>query len=227
MTRPMQEFINNLSTWYVRRSRNRIGPTAQNGPDKNSCYQTLYFVLVTFCKLLAPFAPFISEEIYRNLTGEDSVHLSDWPRIDEKVINNQLEDEMDRVRQIVEKAHAQRKKADKKVRQPLPRLEYPKPKLPNDLEILVAEEVNVKEVIATTKVSTVVIQTTLTKQLEEEGKAREIVRTIQQARKEAGCQLDQKIAVALPSWPKGFEEYIKKETLAKSLIKGEKLKIIK
>lgn len=73
----IQDFVDDLSTWYVRRSRDRIGPTVEAGDDKNACCETLYQVLVTLSLLLSPFTPFIAEEIYKNLTGEESVHLAE------------------------------------------------------------------------------------------------------------------------------------------------------
>ena len=113
----IEDFVNDLSTWYVRRSRDRVGPTASAGEDKNSCYTTLYEVLVTLTKLLAPFTPFLAEEIYKNLTGKESVHLEDWSKTGK--IERKLLAEMEMVRRICELGHARRKEAGIKVRQPL------------------------------------------------------------------------------------------------------------
>ena len=125
-SRAIESFVNDLSTWYVRRSRDRVGPTAENGDDKNACHQTLYEVLVTLMKLLAPFTPFLAEEIYKNLTDDppageagESVHLADWPKFDENLIDKKLEEEMKVARETVELAHAKRKEEMIKVRQPL------------------------------------------------------------------------------------------------------------
>ena len=87
-----ENFVNDLSLWFVRRSRDRIGPTTENSKDKNDCYETLYSVLVTLSKLLSPFTPFLAEEIFTNLTDEESVHLSDWPEFDKKLIKKSYAD---------------------------------------------------------------------------------------------------------------------------------------
>ncbi len=79
----------------MRRSRDRVGPTEQDGADKESFYQTCFYVLTTLCKLLAPVTPFISEEIYRNLTGEESVHLVSWPETDDSLKDDTLAAQMD------------------------------------------------------------------------------------------------------------------------------------
>ncbi|MBI4999254.1 isoleucine--tRNA ligase, partial [Candidatus Gottesmanbacteria bacterium] len=128
----IEKLVEDLSLWYVRRSRDRVGPTALNGGDKNSCYTTLREVLVTLSKLLAPFSPFLAEEIFKNLTGEESVHLSDWPQIPRfKAIQPpgltgltpwEMIEEMEIVRKICELGHAVRKQAKIKVRQPLAKI---------------------------------------------------------------------------------------------------------
>ena len=125
----IENFVSDLSTWYVRRSRSRIGPSAKDGHDKKAAYQTLHAVLVSLSQILAPMMPFISEEIYRNLTGKESVHLADWPSYDEKLIDKNLEEKMILVRQIVEKGHALRKEKGIKVRQPLKKLKIKNEKL--------------------------------------------------------------------------------------------------
>ncbi len=233
---PIADFIiNDLSTWYVRRSRDRIGPTAENSEDKNNCYTTLYEVLITLTKLLAPFTPFFVDEIYQNLTAEKSVHLSDWPEGDKNSIDHELEKEMKKATEITSLALAFRKQAQVKVRIPIKVLSYFGPsRLRDDIEKVVREEINVykltyegqndgeyysvfgesgKKNLASEDLNLI------------EGQARELIRQIQQLRKEAGCALDEKIIVHAPSWPKDFEEYIKKQTLAEKLIENKELKI--
>ncbi|MDP3998548.1 MAG: isoleucine--tRNA ligase [bacterium] len=224
----IEEFVNDFSTWYVRRSRDRIGPTATDENDKALCYETLWEVLASICQILAPFTPFLAEEIYRNLTDEESVHLSDWPTVG--VINETLNYEMELVRKICELGHAARKEKGIKVRQPLPaiKVKYSLAELEEGFDNLIKEELNVKNVVwVKTTVSDIKVEldTTITPQLKAEGEARELVRQIQQLRKEAGCALDEKIEVYAPSWPKDFEDYIKKQTLAENIIKGEESKI--
>lgn len=215
-----------LSGWYVRRSRDRIGPTAANQKDKNDFYSTLYVVLETLSRLLAPFMPFVAEEIYVNLTSSESVHLSDYPKEDTKLINETLQKQMLDVRVIVETAHGERKNAGIKVRQPISELTYGNGPLPGELEKLIADEVNVKK-ITFKKGARTSLDTKLTPTLIAEGKARDIIRDIQVARKEAGCRLDQKINVELPEWPEEFEDEIKKQTLTSSLSVGSNLKLSK
>ncbi len=214
-----------LSNWYIRRMRDRVGPTVDSRKDKNDAYQTLWTVLTEYSKTLAPFIPFITEEIYQNLTGEKSVHISTWPTFNKEFYDDKLEIEMYKAMNIASKAHSIRKEKGIKVRQPLASLTYGVAKLPQDIEEIVALEVNVKKVIFK-KSAKIQLNTTITPQLQAEGEARELVRQIQQARKDALCRLDETVTVELPTWPKGFEDYIKKETLAAKLVKGTTLKII-
>lgn len=166
--------------------------------------------------------PYLAEEMYMNLTEENSVHLSDFPLVNSKLIDLNLEKAMVYAREIVEKAHAMRKEAKIKVRQPLSKLEYSKEKLPRPLELIIADEVNVKDVIYA---KTFLLDTKITPALKTEGEAREIIRRIQQARKEAGCDLAEIVTVTLPTWPKEFEGEIKKQTLARELIADNKLSV--
>ncbi|OGD84613.1 hypothetical protein A2165_02200 [Candidatus Curtissbacteria bacterium RBG_13_40_7] len=223
-TRPIVDFVNDMSTWYIRRSRDRVGSNAKDPDNVNSFFQTSYYSLVTLCKLLAPYCPFISENIYKNLTGELSVHLASMPTVNNNQINLKLQKQMQKAREIVETAHALRKVTRVRVRQPLSKLLYPGERLPKEIEDLIADEINVKSAV-NSKVKKIYLETKITKELKAEGEAREIVRQIQQTRKESGCQLDEKITVILPSWPKEFEDYIKKQTLAKQIIKGTGLAI--
>src|SRR4029079_10985196 len=106
----IKAFVTDFSTWYIRRSRDRVGPSATDQADKEAFYETTYIVLTTITKLFAPIAPFITEEIYRNITGEESVHLADWPHFAEASRGKaQLLEQMKFVRKIVEMGLAQRK----------------------------------------------------------------------------------------------------------------------
>ena len=197
---------------YMIRSRDRV----------KEALPTIYKILTDLSKLIVPFMPFVADEMYMNLAGENSVHLADFPQANPKSIDIILEKEMKKEREIVEKTHAKRKEAQIKVRQPLQKLEYDGQKLPESLESLIADEVNVKEVVHAKALQ---LDTKLSPQLKAEGEAREIIRQIQQARKEAGCELSEKVTVTLLSWPAEFEDEIKKQTLSEELIKGEKLAI--
>lgn len=223
----LQTFIDELSTWYIRRSRDRVGPTVKNSEDKESFYKTTHEVLKTFTKLSAPLIPFLSESIYRNLTDEESVHLSAWPKENDKLVNINLEEEMVVARQVVEKAHAQRKEAAIKVRQPLSLLStVSQNKVSDEVLAIISLEVNVKKV--TNKKGSqieVTLDKTLTDELKSEGEAREIIRNIQIKRKELGLTMDEKISIKLPTWPKIHEDFIKSEVLAIKLEKGDILEV--
>jgi len=213
----IQEFVEDLSLWYIRRSRDRVGP---------EFYATCYEVLTTLCKLLAPFIPFIAEEMYKNLTNKESVHLEDWPTLDKKLLNKKSLDDMVLVRKICELGHAQRKETGIRVRQPLAKATVTGANLNKDLVQLILDELNIKAVDFTAgKELTVVLDTKLTPELVAEGQARELIREIQNARKEAGTALDEKVEVVLPSWPREFAGYIREQTLATKLITGSTLAI--
>ncbi len=228
----IEAFLDNLSLWYLRRSRSRVGFKAQDEKDKEACYDTFYQVLIDFSKIISPFLPFLSEEIYNNLTNGQSVHLVDWPKIDEKLINEKLERQMELVRKLCEVGHALRRKEKIKVRQPLNSLivKGKVEKLSPDLVRLIKEELNIKEVrfLEGRGELKVILDSKITPELKVEGETRELIRQIQQLRKETGCRIDQKIKVTAPDWPKDkkLQEYIKKETLAINLLSGDKLKIV-
>ena len=137
-----------LSNWYIRRNRKRFwGSELDN--SKKSVYITTYEVLVGLCKLIAPITPFISEEIYKDLTGEESVHLADYPKCNEELIDDKLEEKMDLVRELISIGRNIRESKKIKVREPLARvyLDGKKESLITDLTPLIKEELNVKEVL--------------------------------------------------------------------------------
>ncbi len=223
-TKALEEFVLDLSTWYIRRSRSRIGPSAKASKDKNNCYWILNTCLTTVSRLIAPMAPYMADQIYTNLTGEDSVHLADWPEANKLTPQEQkLIEQMQTLRQIVEKGHAFRKLKSIKLRQPLASIAVTgfKDKLPANLSYLVLEELNIKSIKWGNKTGEleVKLDTKLTASLKAEGEARDIIRDIQQARKKEGTDLNEHVKVKLPAWPKDFEEQIKQATLASKLIK--------
>ena len=155
-TRPVQAFVEDLSNWYLRRSRRRFWKTVSDR-DKLAAYQTLYECLATVAKLLAPAMPFVSEAMYRNLvvpldaSAPDSVHLTRWPVADPSKIDQHLMDEMRLVKRLVSLGHAARNSAEIKVRQPLPEASFAvrtpaEAKALRGLAYTVAEELNVKTV---------------------------------------------------------------------------------
>ncbi len=293
-------FVDNLTNWYIRRSRRRFWKSEDDG-DKAMAYSTLFKVLTTLCQIIAPFTPFVSEEIYRNLTGEESVHLSDYPKPKEGKADVKLMEEMFIAKTIVSLGLASRAKLKLKVRQPLAKVQvalaeqYDISLLEEEMEII-KEELNVKKVeviqnpsdLATViakpnakllgpkygkEVQTIIqtaksgnferldsgnikvldyeltaeemeiaymskegadietdagilvaLDTKITPELEMEGKARDLVRQIQELRKTANYKVDDRITVALIGADKAllenFGDYIKAETLATEILEA-------
>lgn len=193
-TRGVIPFLDDLSNWYVRRSRRRFWKSENDG-DKSAAYHTLYYVLVEFAKILGPFSPFISEDIYRKLTGEESVHLKDFPLHRPSLVNEKLEAEMKEVRESVREGLAQRARAGIKVRQPLTKVYLENIPSKEMIEV-VKEELNVKEVGLGDELS---LDLELTPELKKEGLMREVVRVIQSARKKAELNVDDRIKLNLSS----------------------------
>jgi isoleucyl-tRNA synthetase len=149
------DFIDNLTNWYIRRSRRRFWKS-ENDSDKNAAYTTLYWVLSEFSKVMAPFLPFLTEAIYQNLAAAkgaaaDSVHCAQYPQSDAALIDSDLDEKMRLVRSIVTMARALRSRYNLKIRQPLSELTVvirsdAKRGLMQDMEALIREELNVKSV---------------------------------------------------------------------------------
>ncbi|MCE7898426.1 hypothetical protein DYH11_04400 [Candidatus Microgenomates bacterium CPR3] len=216
-TRPLMAFAKDFSTWYVRLSRERL----RN--DKNS--QAVFaYALSKYTHLMAPFAPFMAERIYQNMPHtKDSIHLEDWPTVEAKYQNPKLESDMMAVMDIVEGAHALRKNANLRLRQPLSRLTVAS-KLGGDLLKVIADELNVKEVVVGSELS---LDTNLTPELEDEGKARDLMRDIQGERKKQGLKPTDQVVVITPSYPTSWESEIKAKVGAKSLSQGEVFSVTK
>lgn len=149
--RKIQEFVNeDLSNWYIRRSRRRFWGNELT-EDKKAVYNTTYEVLVAVCKLAAPFAPYMTEEIFRNLTGEESVHLANYPKADVSLIDSRVEERMDLIRDLVTLGRGARETVKIKVRQPIHQvvIDGKYESLISDLVDLIEEELNVKNVVFT------------------------------------------------------------------------------
>ena len=241
---PILPFLDDASNWYVRRSRRRFWKSEDDG-DKNDAYRTLHYVLVRLSYILAPFTPFLAEELYHNLTGDDeSIHLKDWLPAGE--VNDQVLADMSRTRELINSGLSLRMKQDEhqasiKVRQPLQCAAYAGAKLAEYYEQIMAEELNVKEIrwienldehLADYEVTEGVIKPEnwieiskqLTPELKREGLMREVIRHVQSARKKAGLQVDDRIELGIASSDAEitqavdvFADTIKAETLAVKL----------
>lgn len=220
------EFIDDMSNWFVRRSRRRFWKS-EDDQDKLEAYSTLYYALIYLAKILAPFTPFLAEELYQKMTGAgvvnseipESVHLLDWPEagvIDEAVLT-----QMAKTREIITAGLAERMKkteteAQIKVRQPLAKLVYAGEKLDDFYEQIIMEEVNVKSV---EHGEALALDKTLTQKLLEEGKIRELIRFVQAARKKAGLNVDDRIKLMVSmEVPETYREMLMNEVLAEELV---------
>lgn len=240
--RAITSFINELSTWYLRRSRSRF---KEEGEDKEQALATLKLTIENVVKLLAPFAPFIAESMYQEITGskKKSVHLADWPVADQKAIDATVLSDMKTARQVVELGHALRKEHGFKVRQPLAQCVVAHAAPKNDMTTLITEELNVKEIIFTsTKPTgkefvvkeagdlTVILDTTITDELRHEGMLREIVRHINSQRKKMGLTIQDRVTINFTTSSDEirqlllhYSEQIHKDTLADSLSEEKEL----
>ena len=234
-TKPILPFLDDASNWYVRRSRRRFWKSEDDG-DKNDAYRTLHYVLVRLSYMLAPFTPFLAEELYHNLTGDnESIHLKDWLPAGE--IDNSMLRDMNALRTAVNDGLSKRASEGIKVRQPLASVKLintisqdTPAEVAQFLIDIAKDELNVKSVeIVTDSESesaqpSVVYDLTITPELKREGLMREIIRHVQSARKQAGLQIDDRIVLSISSDDSeisqavdAFADVIKAETLAVEL----------
>ena len=234
-TKPILPFLDDASNWYVRRSRRRFWKS-EDDSDKNDAYRTLHYVLVRLSYMLAPFTPFLAEELYHNLTGDnESIHLKDWLPAGE--IDNSMLRDMNALRTAVNDGLSKRALEGIKVRQPLASVKLintisqdTPAEVAQFLIDIAKDELNVKSVeIVTDSESesaqpSVVYDLTITPELKREGLMREIVRHVQSARKQAGLQIDDRIVLSIFSDDSeisqaidAFADVIKAETLAVEL----------
>ena len=234
-TKPILPFLDDASNWYVRRSRRRFWKS-EDDSDKNDAYRTLHYVLVRLSYMLAPFTPFLAEELYHNLTGDnESIHLKDWLPAGE--IDNSMLRDMNALRTAVNDGLSKRASEGIKVRQPLASVKLintisqdTSAEVAQFLIDIAKDELNVKSVeIVTDSESesvqpSVVYDLTITPELKREGLMREIVRHVQSARKQAGLQIDDRIVLSISSDDSeisqaidAFADVIKSETLAVEL----------
>ncbi len=234
-TKPILPLLDDASNWYVRRSRRRFWKSEDDG-DKNDAYRTLHYVLVRLSYMLAPFTPFLAEELYHNLTGDsESIHLKDWLPAGE--IDNSMLRDMNALRTAVNDGLSKRASEGIKVRQPLASVKLintisqdTPAEVAQFLIDIAKDELNVKSVEIVTDSEfesaqpSVVYDLTITPELKREGLMREIVRHVQSARKQAGLQIDDRIVLSISSDDSeisqaidAFADVIKAETLAVEL----------
>jgi isoleucyl-tRNA synthetase len=221
--KPIAVFIDDASNWYVRRSRRRFW-RSDNDSDKQDAYKTLHYVLTQLSIVTAPFTPFLSEELFRKLTNRESVHLLNWP--DKRSVDEELVTAMTRIRDIITIGLAQRASSGIKVRQPLQSVTLEGViGISEELKNIIKEELNVKEVLINQSIKTdnesAKMNLKITDELRKEGIIREIIRLVQNGRKEAGLEVDDRISLLIESdspeitqYIEDFRDLIISETLA-------------
>jgi len=229
-TRPITDFVDDLSTWYLRRSRDRF--KSDNVKDKTQAIETTRFILEQLAKVISPSMPFYAEELYqkvKSFAGKESVHLAEWP--ESKTLSNSEEKlitDMEEVRKIVTFGLEARSKANIKVRQPLMSLKIKtenKDLTANEgLKDLIKDEINVKEVLVDSNISeNVELDINITGELKEEGNVRELIRSIQELRKTEKLNPSDAVSLKIKTDQKGqdlvkkFEAEIKKTTMLKAI----------
>jgi isoleucyl-tRNA synthetase len=248
-SRPIMVFIDELSTWYLRRSRDRFKGVDEG--DKQAALATMHEVLLTLSKVMAPFTPFIAEKIFleisdkryeidRDSARKESVHLEMWPLVDEKMIDEKVLTDMAVARKVVEMGLALRAEAGVKVRQPLSQLAINNEQLTIELKQIIADELNVKEVVSAKELThdgwkikedggvIVMLNVELTDELKKEGLLREVVRTVNQMRKDAGLTVQDTITLiyktedsVLKSVFTDYADQLKKQVLAVNIEWGD------
>ena len=229
---PILPFIDDASNWYVRRSRRRFWKS-EDDSDKQMAYSTLHYVLVRLAYVMAPFTPFLAEELYQKLTGGESVHLRDWPEVGH--IDELILEEMTTLRALITDGLSQRAAAGIKVRQPLKKAEVRGKNAENlkRFEDVLIEELNVKFVLFNTNTEVagdseeslvIELNTEIDAALKREGMMREVVRNVQSARRAAGLNVDDRIRLGLSTTNdelrQAIAEHLKTigaETLAKQV----------
>ncbi len=229
----INQLVTDTSTWWLRRSRDRMSSDNEDAADRMCAFSTMHECLVTICLLLAPLAPFISEQIYCALTGRESVHLENWPSSKDAVADEAIGDAMTHTKRLSEMGNAKRREIGVAVKQPLASLTVAAPDeiismlTPAHITLL-CEELNVKKVIFQKNDELdVSYDTVITQQLADEGRVRDIVRSIQGERKKLGTSMDELVDVVLESWPAEFTDEIKKKAHVGTLVKGDAFSVVR
>lgn len=223
--KPIGLFVDDLSTWYIRRSRDRF--KSDDETDRAHAIETTRVVLLEFSKLLAPVMPFLAEYLYGHVGGEkESVHLESWPafgQVDAKILEAMAE-----VRKTVSLALEARAKAGIKVRQPLASVTVKGQELDGALSLIIADELNVKKVLWEVDLATdVLLDTTITPEFKKEGQFRDFLRTVQGLRKDSKLEPSDVITLTIMTSDEGralvemFAEELKKTALVREIIFGE------
>ena len=241
--RPLRPFVDDFSTWWLRRSRERMKQEADKD-DSLDALRTLREVLLVLSRLMAPFAPFFAERLYQDLEGEKmSVHLDRWPKFDARAIDERLETDMTWVRDVVTTGLEARVLAKMPVRQALASMtviikapaELKRLSSKLDLLGLIRDELNVEQVILREDANQseawrIELDTVLTPELKKKGFYREMVRNIMQLRKQSGLTPTDKAKVEisvddkdLVAWLSEINEELAKETKASSIIVADKV----
>jgi isoleucyl-tRNA synthetase len=224
-SRLLIDFVNQLSTWYLRLSRDRI-----KNENNQQVSHVLGAALYQLAKLYAPFTPFFAELVHHNLIDEDSsIHLSDWPQVNQQQYNQVLEQEMSLIEQIVEQGRSLRRDKQIKLRHPLASLKVSLKKAlkyQSELEQLLLNELNVKAVYWSQGADNLEVDYDyeLTPALKQEAEARDLIRSIQNLRRKAKLDLDEEVEIELPAWPEEWRSEIESRTNTK-LKKGDKMRL--
>ena len=239
--RTIEAFVEDVSKWYVRRSRRRFWSKGEGAgsADKQAAYATLHTVLLTVARLVAPMMPYLAERMYRNLCGfegdrpprsdtPDSVHLTEYPVADATWHNPDIVHEMARLRRLVEDGLAARTAAGIKVRQPLASATVHGLALRPEFAEIFTEELNVKEVRTAAMAGehdSVTLDTVITDDLRLEGVLRDLVRKVNEVRKQAGLRVEDRIVLLIEAQPQSdvaralelHRDHLMAETLSDSL----------
>jgi len=212
-TKAIQNFVTDLSTWYIRRNR-----------DRTDNFELLYKIFTKLSVIISPFTPFLGEILHKNLTtNTETVNLENWPKVNKSQIDKGLESQMINVRKICQDIHAARQLANLKIRQPLSSATITQ-KLNHELLEVIKDETNIKNISIGNNFS---LETKLNPELIAEGEYRDFIRSIQVLRKNQGFQIKDKINIVAPNWPVTFKSEILSRTLAISIKKGDILTITK